>query len=172
MSLNLGMLILRVVLGVVFIGHGGQKLFGWFGGGGLKGTSAWIGSMGMRPAWFWGLLAALSEFGGGVLTLLGLLNPLGPLGIAAAMLIAIVKVHLSKGFWASKGGYEFPVMNLAAALTVGLVGVGAYSLDGLLGFALPEPASTGVGIVLVVLGSIVALASESVKPVHVAQPGH
>jgi putative oxidoreductase len=171
MLLNLGLLILRVALGVIFIVHGGQKLFGWYGGSGLKGTSAWIGKMGMRPAWFWGFMAAFSEFGGGVLTLLGLLNPLGPLGITAAMLIAIVKVHLSKGFFVGKGGYEFALINFAAALALGMVGAGAYSLDGLLRIALPEPATVVIGLVLVVLGSIAAMASEAFKPVQVAQPG-
>ena len=87
---NTGLLILRLVLGLIMAGHGAQKLFGWFGGHGLKATTEWVESMGMKPAWFWGLMAGLTEFGGGVLLALGLLNPLGPLAIIAAMLVAVV----------------------------------------------------------------------------------
>ena len=169
MLLDTGLLILRLVLGVVFIGHGAQKLFGLFGGGGLKGTTGWIGSMGMRPAWFWGFMASISEFGGGVLLLLGFLNPLGSLGVIAAMLMAIAKVHWTKGFWSAKGGYEFPLMNLAAALAIGFIGAGAFSVDGILGIALPEPVTLIVGLVVVALGVLTAILSEAPKPAQAAQ---
>ena len=169
MLLDTGLLILRLVLGVVFIGHGAQKLFGWFGGGGLKGTTGWIGSMGMRPAWFWAFMASISEFGGGVLLLLGFLNPLGSLGVIAAMLMAIAKVHWTKGFWSAKGGYEFPLMNLAAALAIGFIGAGAFSVDGILGIALPEPVTLIVGLVVVALGVLTAILSEAPKPAQAAQ---
>ena len=169
MLLDTGLLILRLVLGVVFVGHGAQKLFGWFGGGGLKGTTGWIGSMGIRPAWFWAFMASISEFGGGVLLLLGFLNPLGSLGVTAAMLMAIAKVHWTKGFWSAKGGYEFPLINLAAALAIGFIGAGAFSLDGILGIALPEPITLIVGLVVVLLGVVSALLSEAPKTVPAAQ---
>jgi putative oxidoreductase len=172
MLLDTGLLILRLVLGVVFVGHGAQKLFGWFGGGGLKGTTGWIGSMGMRPAWFWAFMASISEFGGGVLLLLGFLNPLGSLGVIAAMLMAIAKVHWTKGFWSAKGGYEFPLMNLAAALAIGFIGSGAFSVDGILGIALPEPVTLLVGLVVVVLGVVAAVLSEAPKTVTAAQAQH
>src|SRR5687768_18450234 len=99
MSFDLGLLILRVLIGLVFIGHGGQKLFGWWGGPGLKGFTGWMAAMGLKPASIWGLLGALSEFGGGVLLALGLLSPLGSLGIMGAMLMAIGLAHWTKGFW-------------------------------------------------------------------------
>jgi putative oxidoreductase len=159
---DFGLLILRVVLGLVFVGHGSQKLFGWFGGGGLKGTAGWIGKMGFRPAWFWGLMAGLTEFGGGTLLLLGLFSPLGSLGIIAPMLIAIWKVHWAKGFWNGKGGIEFPLVNLTAALALGLTGPGAYAVDSVINAKLPEPASLLVGLAVVTLGTIVALVSEAV----------
>ena len=168
MLLDLGLLILRLVLGLLFIGHGAQKLFGWFGGGGLKGTSGWLGSMGMRPAWFWALMAALSEFGGGVLLVLGFLNPLGSLGIIAAMVIAIAKAHWSKGLWNTKGGIEFPLMNLTAALAIGLLGAGAYSIDGVLGIALPEPITFITGLVLVLLGVAAEELTKTHKPMQTA----
>jgi putative oxidoreductase len=167
---DIGLLTLRLVLGLVFVGHGGQKLFGWYGGSGLKGWIAGVGKMGLRPAWFWALLAALSEFGGGVLVLLGLLNPLGSLGIIAAMLFAIVKVHWPKGFWNSKGGIEFPLMNLTVALALGLMGSGAYSVDAALGISLPQPITLVGGLVLVILGVIGALLSRAPQPVQTTQP--
>ena len=168
MLLDTGLLILRLVLGLLFVGHGAQKLFGWFGGGGLKGTSGWLGSMGMRPAWFWALMAAGSEFGGGVLLALGFLSPLGSLGIIAAMIVAITEAHWSKGLWNNKGGIEFPLMNLTAALALGLVGAGAYSLDGILGIRLPEPTVLVAGLVLVIVGVAGAELTKMAKQAHAA----
>jgi len=168
MLLDMGLMILRLVLGLLFIGHGAQKLFGWFGGAGLAKTQGWLGSLGMRPAWFWALMAALSEFGGGVLLALGFLSPLGSLGIIAAMVIAIAKAHLPKGLWNSNGGYEFPLLNLTAALALGLAGPGAYSLDGVLGIRLPEPTAIIGGLVLVGLGVIAAELTKASKPAHAA----
>ncbi len=149
--LNSGLLILRLVLGLAFVGHGSQKLFGWFGGGGLKGTTGMMTRIGLRAPALWAVLAALAEFGGGLLLALGLLNPLGSLGIIAAMLVAISQVHWAKGFWNSKGGFEFPLINLAAALALALTGPGAYSLDAVMGIHLPQPATLLIGLALVIL---------------------
>ncbi|MGA2111794.1 MAG: DoxX family membrane protein [Anaerolineales bacterium] len=158
---NAGVLILRVVVGLLLVGHGSQKLFGWFGGGGFAATAGWIGKIGLRPRWFWALLASLSELGGGLLLALGFLNPLGSLGICAAMLMATVKVHWPNGIWATKGGVEFPLTNLAAALALALTGPGTYSLDGALGIRFPEPVTLIVGLVLVILGLLAAFASQT-----------
>jgi len=152
------------VLGLIFIGHGSQKLFGLFGGAGLKGTIQWIGSMGFRPAWFWGLLASLSEFGGGLLLALGLLSPLGSLGIIAAMLVAIIQVHLPHGFWNTKGGVEFPLTNIAAALGLAFTGPGKFSIDTLTGLSLPEPIILSIGLVLVIIGVVVSQVTRSRTP--------
>lgn len=149
---GIGILLLRVVLGLTFMGHGSQKLFGWFGGSGWQGMKGMISHMGLRPVWFWALVSSLSEFGGGLLVLLGFLSPLGSLAILAVMLTAIIKVHWSAGFWNSKNGLEFPLMNLTAALALGLTGPGMYSLDTAFGFGLPEPITLIVGLVVVLVG--------------------
>src|SRR6266540_3663209 len=137
MSIDIGLLVLRVLVGLVLAAHGAQKLFGWFDGPGLKGFTGWMASMGLKPAPFWGLLGGLGEFGGGLLLALGLLSPLGSLGVMGAMAMAIALAHWSKGFWSTKGGYEFPLVLFVTSATLGLIGPGAYSLDALLGIALP-----------------------------------
>jgi len=150
MSIDFGLLILRVLVGLVVAAHGAQKLFGWSGGPGLQGFMGWMNSRGLKPAWLWALLGGLGEFGGGLLLALGLLSPLGSLGIVGAMAMAIGLAHWSKGFWNTKGGAEFPLTLLISSATLGLIGPGAYSLDAVLGIALP-PALFWVGLAVVAL---------------------
>lgn len=169
--LNLGLLILRLVLGLSFMGHGSQKLFGWFGGGGMAGTTGMMKRMGLRVPEFWALVVALSEFGGGLLVALGLLNPLGNLAIIGVMLVAIIRVHGPKGFWNSKGGFEFNLINIAAALALALAGYGAYSLDAVLDTALPEPVVLLVGLGVVILGVLFEQSSLARAPSAVPQTG-
>jgi putative oxidoreductase len=135
---DLAALLMRVVLGGLMTGHGAQKLFGWWGGHGLDGTSAWLESMGLRPGRPWAVLAGSSEFGGGVLSLLGLLNPLGPLGVIGAMGMATRKAHWGKPIWVTEGGPELPVTNISIATALMLAGPGRYSLDRALGLRLPR----------------------------------
>jgi putative oxidoreductase len=135
---NLAALLLRVVLGGLMTGHGAQKLFGWWGGYGLDGTSAWLESMGLRPGRPWAVLAGGSEFAGGVLSLLGLLNPLGPLGVIGAMVMATRKAHWGKPIWVTEGGPELPATNMSIATAIMLAGPGKYSLDRALGIRLPR----------------------------------
>ena len=156
MSADLGLLILRVVVGLLVAAHGSQKLFGWFGGQGFaKSKGLFGGYLRLRPAFVWTLMGALSEFGGGLLLAVGLLSPLGSLGVIAAMTMAIATVHW--GRWMGEGGSEYPFTLLASALAAGLVGPGRFSLDGLLGIALPEPVTLIAGLVLVALGVATAL---------------
>ncbi|MBH9967325.1 oxidoreductase [Bacillus sp. MKU004] len=130
--LSLGLLIIRLVIGVLFIGHGAQKLFGWFGGHGLKGTGGWFESIGMKPGVTLALLAGLSEFVGGLLFVLGLLTPLAGILIAATMLMAIIKVHGQNGIWVTSNGYEYNLTLIAVAIGVALIGPGQYALDAFL----------------------------------------
>ncbi len=153
--MDLGLLILRVVFGLIMIGHGTQKLVGWFGGPGLKNASGFVGSRGFSPAKFWTFAGSASEALGGALLLLGFLSPLGPILIAAAMLTAIAAFHWPK-FWAHEGGYEHPLAMLTAAVAVGITGPGGYALDAKLGTALP-PSVTAVIAVLAAIGFLVGV---------------
>lgn len=138
MTNDLGLLILRLAMGGLLTGHGSQKLFGWFSGPGLKGTSGWLESMGLKPGTPWATAASTSEFGGGMLTALGFLHPLGPIGTMGAMIMATAKAHWGKPIWVTKGGAELPVTNMATALALTLLGPGRFSLDNLFGIRLPR----------------------------------
>src|SRR5205823_5009953 len=105
-SMDFGLLILRVVVGALFIGHGTQKLFGWFEGHGLEGTAGFMHSLGYRPGKRYAAIGGLAEAGGGLLLVLGLLTPLAAVLIVGMMLNAILSVHLENGVWATNGGYE------------------------------------------------------------------
>jgi putative oxidoreductase len=159
MSVALGLLILRLVVGLTVAAHGAQKLFGWFGGPGMSKWTQSVERLRIRPAQPWAWVAALSEFGGGLLLALGLLSPLGSLAIVGTMLVAIATVHLSKGFWVTKGGYEFNLALIGGAVALALTGPGAYSLDNALGLHLPEPAILIIGTIAVIVGVTVTLAS-------------
>src|SRR5205085_1331559 len=102
--MNIGLFVLRIVVGGLFIGHGAQKLFGWFGGGGLKGTGQMYDKIGFRPGRRMAMLAGASEFGGGALLVLGFLSPLGSAAIIGMMTAAILAVHLPNGMWNTNGG--------------------------------------------------------------------
>jgi putative oxidoreductase len=130
--INIGLLLIRLVIGVLFIGHGAQKLFGWFGGYGLKGTGGWFESIGMKPGVAMALFAGLAELVGGLLFALGLLTPLAGIMIAATMLMAIVKVHAPNGLWSTANGYEYNLTLIAVAIGVALIGPGTYALDAFL----------------------------------------
>lgn len=155
MTYDLFLLVLRVATGLIVAAHGAQKLFGWWGGSGYTGFRGGMSYMGLRPAGFWAALGVASELGGGLLLALGLLQPLGALGVVAAMLTAIFLVHFPH-FFNNKNGSEFPLILLINALILGFSGAGAYSLDALWGIALP-PTTFLYGLGLAVAGVIVAL---------------
>jgi putative oxidoreductase len=126
--MDLGLLIIRLVVGLTFVGHGAQKLFGWFGGYGLKGTGGWLESIGLKPGVTMALLAGLGELVGGLLFAAGVGTWVGALLIALTMLVAIIKVHGANGYWATQNGYEYNLVLIAVAIGVALIGPGAYVL--------------------------------------------
>lgn len=130
--ISVGLLLMRLVIGLAFIGHGAQKLFGWFGGYGPKGTGGWMESIGIKPGVTMAVLAGVMELVGGFMFATGLLTPVAALLIVAAMLGAIVKVHAPNGFWSTSNGIEFPLTVLVVAVGVALTGPGSISLDALL----------------------------------------
>ncbi|MBY0095689.1 DoxX family protein [Mesobacillus maritimus] len=129
---SIGILIIRLVIGILFIGHGAQKLFGWFGGHGLQGTGGWFDSIGIKPGVTMALVAGLVELVGGVMFAAGLLTPLAAIMIAGTMIISIVKVHGSNGLWAQANGYEYNLTLLAVAIGIACIGPGKYALDSVL----------------------------------------
>jgi putative oxidoreductase len=129
----IALLIARLVLGGGMFAHGAQKLFGWFGGYGIKGTGGWMESMGFKPGNLFAAAAGLGEAAGGLLTALGIGGPLGPALIVMVMIVAILTVHLKNGFWQANSGYELNTMYISGVLILAFVGFGPYSLDTALG---------------------------------------
>ncbi|KAF6571869.1 DoxX family protein [Paenibacillus sp. SEL3] len=127
-----GLLLIRLVVGLLLVGHGAQKLFGWFGGYGPKGTGGWMESIGIKPGVFMAVAAGLMELLGGALFAVGLLTPLAALLITATMLGAIFKVHGQNGIWATANGYEYPLVLIAVVIGIALTGAGSYSIDAIL----------------------------------------
>jgi putative oxidoreductase len=129
-----GLLLLRVALGGIMAGHGAQKLFGWWGGPGMRGTAAICENLAYRAPSLMAVGLAVSESGGGLALATGLLTPLGALAVTVVMLNAIYLVHYPKGFWVSNGGYEFNLLITAAAVALAATGPGRFSLDRAVGW--------------------------------------
>ncbi|MDU4694893.1 MULTISPECIES: DoxX family protein [Paenibacillus] len=132
MTMALALLIIRLVLGFTMMAHGAQKLFGWFGGYGPKGTGGWMESLGIKPGVLMAVLAGLAEFGGGLLVAAGLFTPIGAALLILTMIVAIASVHAKNGYWSTAGGYEYNLLLIAVSVGLMLSGAGAYSLDALL----------------------------------------
>jgi len=128
--MTLGAPLLRGVIGALFVGHGTQKLFGWFDGPGFEGVKGMMEGLGMRPAKRHALAVGLSETGGGTLLLLGALTPLATTALTATMVTAIRKVHAAKGPWNTGGGYEYNLVLIAALTGLAENGPGRPSVDG------------------------------------------
>ncbi|MBE93637.1 DoxX family protein [Marinobacter sp.] len=124
-----GALALRIPVGIIFVAHGAQKLFGWFGGYGLEGTGQWMDSIGLSPGYLMALLAGGTEFLGGLALIIGLLVRPASAALAFAMLIAIFSVHIQNGLFMSNNGYEFGLALLAASVSLLFSGAGRASVD-------------------------------------------
>lgn len=171
--MKLGRLALRGAVGAIFVSHGAQKLFGWFGGHGLEATAQGFESMGMRPGRHHATAASVTEIASGALALLGLATPVAASGITAVMLTAINRVHAKNGFFSANGGYEFNLLLIGAALALAEAGPGDPSLDSALGmdmhgpgWALAALASGGAGAV----GAHLYAASQPAPPAPEASP--
>jgi putative oxidoreductase len=156
-TMNIAVLILRLVVGLTLTGHGVQKLFGWFGGPGLTRLRQVFEKQGYKPVWLWISLAILGEVGGGISVALGFLTPLGAAGMFGAMFMAMFKSHWKNGFWLQKGGYEYALVLLVASIAIGLMGPGSYALDALFGIVLPEALLFGVLAVLALLVDVIGI---------------
>jgi putative oxidoreductase len=127
--MDIGLLLLRLIVGLTLAAHGAQKLFGWFGGYGLAGTGAFFEKIGFVPGKRHAFLAGLTELGGGMALALGLATPLASAASVAVMVVAAGSVHIKKGFFLSNGGYEYNLVLGGAALSLAFTGPGLLSVD-------------------------------------------
>jgi putative oxidoreductase len=163
---DVALAVLRVVTGLLLAGHGAQKVLGAFGGPGLTKWTGATKGMSFRPHQFWANAAAWGELLGGLALAVGFLTPFAAAVLAVDMLVAIWKVHWSKGLWVTKGGYEYTLVMFCIFALIGLVGVTAYSVDELLGLA---PIAPLLFIATFVVGLVAAVASG--RPIeHAARP--
>lgn len=124
-----GLTVLRIFVGIIFAAHGSQKLFGWFGGGGLAGTAQWMESIGLAPGTLMALLSGGTEFFAGLALIIGLLARPAALGLAIVSLVAIFSVHISNGLFMANNGYEFALALLGGSVAVLFEGAGKLSAD-------------------------------------------
>jgi putative oxidoreductase len=161
-----GLLVLRLVVGASLFAHGAQKLFGWFGGHGPRGTAGFFGSLGFRPPLAMALLAGASE-ASGLLVAAGFLTPFAALAMAATMVVAIGSVHWKNGFFAGSGGFEYNLLIWAVAVSIAATGPGRFSIDHALGWA--DSLSGvwwGAGVAAAsLLGGLVVLALRETQPI-------
>jgi putative oxidoreductase len=163
--MKIGRLLLRLTLGGFFIGHGTQKLFGWFGGHGPEGTAQFFEQLGLRPGRHQALAAGAAEAGGGALLVAGLATPLAASTLTATMLTAINRVHFKNGPWVSNGGYEYNAVIIAAVLALAELGAGPLSIDSALGDKLHGPGWALAALLGGIAGAAgIHLYAESQKP--------
>jgi putative oxidoreductase len=159
--MSIALLIVRVIMGLGLAAHGSQKLFGWFGGYGLSGTGGFFDKIGFRPGRLFAFAAGLGEFAGGLLTAFGLGGALGPVMIVCVMLVVIGAVHLTKGFFSDKGGWELPAMYACVALAIAFAGNGRFSIDAALGLTfLTDPLQTWIALGAALVISVLNIAAK------------
>jgi putative oxidoreductase len=160
-----GLLILRVVVGALLVGHGTQKLFGWFGGHGPRVTGAFFELLGYRPGVLFAVIAGLAEAGGGMILAVGLLTPLAGAAVVGVMLNAASSLR-GRGPWVLNGGWEYTVVLATVGASIALTGPGSVSADHALGLDW----STAAGIGGVAIGVIAAIATLVLRQPIPAQP--
>ena len=157
-TFSIGILVARVIIGLLMAAHGAQKMFGWFGGYGLSTTGQFFEQIGFRPGSAFAGAAAISEIASGLLVALGFLGPVGPALMISVMIVAAVTVHWGKGI-IGKDGIELTLLYATAALGLAVTGFGQYSLDALLGIAGHLPAvDTWVALAVGIVGGFANVA--------------
>ena len=165
--MDAGLLLARMVFGLLMAAHGTQKLFGWFGGYGLAGTAGFFEQLGFRPGRFFAATAATTELTAGLLVAAGLLGPVGPALIVSVMIVAAATVHWQHGVFAQNNGIEVPLLYGATAAALALTGPGLYSLDAALGLAsMWTPTLAWSVLALGALGGFANLAVRRAAPVQ------
>ncbi|MBW3562437.1 MAG: DoxX family protein [Actinobacteria bacterium] len=162
--MEIGPLLLRVVIGLLFIGHGTQKLFGWFGGHGIEGTVGFYEQLDYPKPRFMAIVAGATEAGSGLLLTLGLFTPLAAAGIIGVMINAAVTAHADNGLWSTNGGYEYNLVLATAAATLAFTGPGSLALSQTGG-----PVWGLAAIALAVLAALSVLALRSARSTSVDQ---
>jgi putative oxidoreductase len=167
---DLGLLALRVGIGGALVAHGAQKLFGWFGGGGLDKTGATFERLGFRPGKLNALAAGLGEAGGGALLAVGLATPGAGAAVAGTMIVAS-SMHVGSGFFNSKGGFEYPAVLGWSAAALAVTGPGTLSLDHVLGHLLNRSWMRNLALAAVVplAVAVIARRRRTVSPSPAAQ---
>jgi putative oxidoreductase len=165
--MDVGILLLRITVGLPLAAHGSQKVLGWFGGYGPDGTGQFFEALGFRPGRRHALAAGFAELVGGLLLALGFLTPLAAALIASVMLVAAVTVHSKNGFFAP-GGYELNLVLGVAALSIAFTGPGALSLDSIAGYALGGLVLGVSAGVVAVVGGTALLAQRRMLPAAVS----
>jgi putative oxidoreductase len=128
-----GLTVVRILVGIIFVAHGSQKLFGAFGGYGLEGTGQYMASLGLTPGYLMALLSGSAEFFGGLGLVVGLLARPAAAVLAATLVVAIFSVHISHGLFMANNGSEFALALLGGVIAVLIEGAGKFSLDSKIG---------------------------------------
>ena len=165
--MDTGLFLIRIVVGLLLVGHGTQNLFGWFGGHGLEATGGFFEKLGYKPGKPWAAVAGLSEAGGGLLFAVGLFTPLAAAMIVGVMLNTITSVSGKNGLWITQGGFEYSLVLGASAAAVAFAGPGAASLDNVLDIT---TAGSGWGIGALALGLGAGVATEVYRHVSKGAP--
>jgi putative oxidoreductase len=157
MTLGAGLLLARLIFGLLLVAHGGQKLFGWLGGYGVAGTAGYFEQLGFRPGKPFVVAASLGEIVGGGLIAFGLVGPLGPALVLSVMIVAAVAVHWKGGLFATTNGIEVPLLYAAAAVALALAGPGPLSLDSILG--IDHVWTPGLRLITLAVGAVAGVAN-------------